>query len=92
MFQSYLVLSCLDQQIRDYSVYDHIEADFWFQSCLKEKSPKVILAMIRLVMFQNSLVLAQFIFYLWQIDSEVQLYSRRSTRHRCAACFTFYFL
>ena len=53
MFQSYLVLSCLDQQIRDYSVYDHIEADFWFQSCLKEKSPKVILAMIRLVMFQN---------------------------------------
>lgn len=54
-------------EVRDYKVYDHIEADFWFRKCVGEKSQGFILALIRLVMFQNSLVLAQFVFYSWQV-------------------------
>ena len=59
-------------QVDDYSIYDHIEAGFWFRKILEDKSPQFILSLIRLVMFQNSLVLAQFIFYLWQIGEEVR--------------------
>jgi hypothetical protein len=53
-------------------MYNHIEPDFWLRKWLKDKSTKVILGMIRLVMFQNGVVIAQFLFYRWQIDEDVR--------------------
>ena len=63
-------------EVEDPTMFDTIEPNFWCAKCGSKKfmgdnAPKVLLNLIRLVMFQNSYTLAQLSFYVFFVGGKM---------------------